>query len=305
MPRDLKSILEDIDDQARLGLYLIDGEMDQMTVRSVELSHWIGLIDLLLEYRAGHEPDPECEAALRTYRSGLAVERTRLSAIREEAFAAKLPELRAMAAANQEAPTALKALRSAISRWRFKHPDPERHSKAFKDDDCEPVELTEVQKQQVHNMTADIPDDDPDRNWLVNFAELMVTARRDDEGMEALKADIAREQANLQRNPNEEGGKHMEDEISYAEPSLREVHRWAFRTLHVLYALGLRSGEFIREDAWDALRRLAGGEPTTPQEMRAALAAIGDAEQSFAELLPPRFDIEKVADALIPFGPEN
>jgi hypothetical protein len=69
----------------------------------------------------------------------------------------------------------------------------------------------------------------------------------------------------------------MDDEISYAEPSPREVQSWAFRTLHVLYALGLRSGDlwFVREDAWDALRRLAGGEPTTPQEMRAALDAIG------------------------------
>jgi hypothetical protein len=199
MPRDLKAIVEDIDQLARTGLYLMDGEMDEMTVRSVELNHWIGLIDFLLEYRAGHEPDPDCEAALRTYRCGLAAEHTRLGAMREEVFAApeealvaRLQELGITVAADREVRSALKAVL----------PGPEQQRKAFGEDDSEPVELTEVQKQQVNNMTADIPEDDPDRDWLINFAELVVTAERNDEGIEALKADIAGEQAELQRKPH-------------------------------------------------------------------------------------------------------
>jgi hypothetical protein len=51
-------------------------------------------------------------------------------------------------------------------------------------------------------MTADIPEDDPERDFLVNFAELVVTATRNDLEIEALKADIAHEQNNLQRKPH-------------------------------------------------------------------------------------------------------
>ena len=83
-------------------------------------------------------------------------------------------------------------MEGAIGRWRFNHPDPEQQRRWFTEHDVpEPVELTEVQKQQVHNVVADIPKNDPSRDFLVSLAELVITAKPNEEAIEALKGDIA------------------------------------------------------------------------------------------------------------------
>jgi hypothetical protein len=56
---------------------------------------------------------------------------------------------------------------------------------------------------------------------------------------------------------------------------------WAFRALQTFFALGLyqqgKPSPFIRDEAWDALRRLAGGQGEG-LELVQALRAIGDME---------------------------
>jgi hypothetical protein len=90
-------------------------------------------------------------------------------------------------------------VQGAVDRWRFNHPDPKQRRRWFAEHNGgAPAELTEAQQKQVHNMMAHIPENHPHRDFHIELAELIVTAERDERGVEALKTDIAASVAQLQ-----------------------------------------------------------------------------------------------------------